>query len=106
MKHVRRRIESPLEGDSAGSARLAEADERINRALSDAVERHATKDLGVREILKGASVVCHSESETQKKIARDTEQDHTLQFPTEDHQHQKHNPASPHAPTRTPARAT
>ena len=40
----RRRIESLLKGDSSGSARLAAADERIHRALADAVERHATKD--------------------------------------------------------------
>ena len=64
-----------LKGDFVGSARLAAAEERINRALADAVERHATKDPGVRGILKRASVVCHPESESQKKIARDTEQD-------------------------------
>ena len=74
IEACRRRIESLLKGDSAGSARLAAADERINRALSDAVEGHATKDPGVREILKGASVVCHSESGPQKKIPLDTEQ--------------------------------
>ena len=39
--------ESLLKGDSSGSARLAAADERINRALADAAERHATKDPGV-----------------------------------------------------------
>ena len=73
-KACRRRIESLLKGDAGGSARLAAADERINRALSDAVERHATKDPAVREILKGASVVCHSESGPPKKIPLDTEQ--------------------------------
>ena len=64
-----------LRGDSSGSARLAAADERINRALADAVEGHATKDPGTRGILKRASVVCHPESEPRKKIALDTEQD-------------------------------
>ena len=57
-----RRIEGLLEGDPVGSARLAAADERVNRALADAVERHATKDLGVRGTLKRASVACHPES--------------------------------------------
>ena len=71
----RRRIEDLLKGDPVGSARLAAAYERINRALADAVERHATNNPGVRGILKSASVVCHPESESQKKIARDTEQD-------------------------------
>ena len=45
--------------------------------LADAVERHATKDPAVRGTLKGASVVCHPESEPQKKIALDTDQDLT-----------------------------
>ena len=58
-----------------GGARLAAADERINRALADAVERHAAKDLGVRGIVKRASATCHPESESQKKIALDPEQD-------------------------------
>ena len=66
-----------LKGDSSGSARLAAADERINRALADAVERHTTKDPGMRGILKRASVVCYPESEPQKKIPLDTEQDST-----------------------------
>ena len=47
-----KRIEGLLKGDSVGAARLAAADERINRALADAVERHAAKDPGVRGILK------------------------------------------------------
>ena len=72
-----RRIEDLLEGDPVGSARLAAADERINRALADAVERHATKDPGVRGILKRTSVVCHLESELHKKIELDAEQDST-----------------------------
>ena len=42
-----KRIEGLLKGDSFGSARLAAADARINRALADAVERHAAKDPGV-----------------------------------------------------------
>ena len=37
--------EGLLKGDPSGSARLAAADERNNRALADAVERHAAKDL-------------------------------------------------------------
>ena len=60
-----------LRGDSSGSARLAAAGERINRALADAVERNASKDPGTRDMLKRASVVCHPESEPpelQKKI--------------------------------------
>ena len=66
-----------MKGDSSGSARLAAADERINRALAGAVERHATKDAGMRGILKRTSVVCHPESEPRKKAALDTEQDST-----------------------------
>ena len=73
----RRRIESLLKGDSSGSARLAAADEGVDRALVDAVERHATKDPGMRGTLKRASVVCHPKSEPHKKIALDTEQDPT-----------------------------
>ena len=53
------RIEGLLKGDLVGSARLAAADERINRAVAGAVERHATKDPGVRGILKRSSVACH-----------------------------------------------
>ena len=63
-----------LKGDPVGSALLAAADERTNRALADAGERHATKDPGVRGMLKMASVVCHPESQSQKKIAMDTEE--------------------------------
>ena len=73
----RRRIEGLLKGDLARSARLAAAAERINRAKTDGVERHATKDPGVRGILKRTSVVCHRESESQQKIALDAEQDST-----------------------------
>ena len=73
----RRRIDVLLKGDSSGSARLAAADERINRALADAVERHATKDPRMRGTLKRANDVSHPESEPQKKIALDTEQDST-----------------------------
>ena len=40
-----KRIEGLLKGNSAGSARLAAADERINRALADAVERYAARTL-------------------------------------------------------------
>ena len=56
---------------------MVAADERINRALADAVDRHATRDRGMRGMLKRASVVCHPESDPQKKIALDTEQDAT-----------------------------
>ena len=47
-QRCRRRIEGLLKGDPTGSARLPAADERINRALADAVERHAVKDLSSR----------------------------------------------------------
>ena len=60
----RKRIEGLLRGDSAGSARLAAADERINRALADAVERHAAKENGARGILKRARAACQPESES------------------------------------------
>ena len=70
----RKSTDALMKGNASGSARLAAADERINRALAEAVGRHATKDPGMRGILKRASVVCHSESEPQKKIALDTEQ--------------------------------
>ena len=65
---LRRKIEALSKGDSSGSARLAAADERMNRVLGDAVERHATKDPGVRGILKRASVVCHPESESRREL--------------------------------------
>ena len=55
----RRRVEGLLKGDPLGSARLAAADERINRALADADERHATKDPGMRGILKRSNVACY-----------------------------------------------
>ena len=70
-----KRIEGLLKGDAMGAARLAAADERINRAAADAVEGHAVKDLGVRGTLKRAT--CRPESESQKKIALDTEQEST-----------------------------
>ena len=69
----RTRTTALLKGDSSGSAQLAAADERINRAQADANERHATKDPGMRGILMRATVVCHPKSEPQKKIALDTE---------------------------------
>ena len=87
----RRRIEVLWKGDPVGSMRLAAADERINRALADAVERHA-------RILKRTSAVCHPESESHKKIAMDGEQP-ILQSHTKDHQRQAHDPASPQALT-------
>ena len=60
-----------------GAARLAAAEESINRALADGVKRHAAKDPGVGGILKRASATCHPESESPKKIALDTEQEST-----------------------------
>ena len=73
-----------LRGDSSGSARLAAADERINRALSEAVARHTTRDPVMGGTLKRASVVCHPESEPQKKIPLDIEQD-TTPYPSVSH---------------------
>ena len=73
-----KRIEGLLKGDAMGAARLAAADERINRAAADAVEGHAVKDLGVRGTLKRAT--CRPESESQKKIALDTEQESTVLY--------------------------
>ena len=73
----RRRVETLFKGDSSGSARLAAADERTNRTLANAVERDLTKNPRMRGILKRACVVWHPESEPQKKIALDTEQDST-----------------------------
>ena len=90
MKHARRGSKA-CEGRLNGSHWLRlRADERINRALADAVERHAAKDPGVSGILKRTSATCHPESESQKKIAVDTEQDrhHAPRSRTEDHQHQ------------------
>ena len=72
-----KRIEALLKGDPSGSARLAAAYERFNRAVADAVERHATKDPGLTGILKRPSVVCHPESKPQKQTALDTGQDLT-----------------------------
>ena len=68
----RRRIEGLLKGDPVGSARLAATDKRISRA--HAVERHATNDPAVRGILKRSSVASHPGSESQKRVAMDTEQ--------------------------------
>ena len=70
----RRRIEALLRGDSSGSARLAAADERINRALADAVERHATKDPGTRGILKRTALSVIPSQSLRRKL-RWTEQD-------------------------------
>ena len=72
------------------------------------VERHATKDPGMRGILKRASVVCCPESNVRRKLQRTQSRTrhHTLQSHKEDHQHQVHIPASPQALTRTPTLAT
>ena len=58
---------SLLRGDPSGSARMAVAEERINRGLADAVEQQATKDPETRGMLVEASVACHPESEPQKE---------------------------------------
>ena len=68
-----------MKGYPVGSARLAAADDKINSAVADAVERLATKDPGVGGILKRSSVACHPESDSQKRVALDTEQDPTPQ---------------------------
>ena len=105
----RRRIEGLLKGDPSGSARLAAADERINRALADAVESHAAKDPVVRGILKRASATCHPESESKKKIALDTEQDSTPR-PSVSYggssASDTRDPAPPQGLHRTPIRVT
>ena len=85
-------IEAFLRDFLSGSARLASGDARLNLALADAVERHATKDPETRGILKRSSVVCHRESEPRKQLLHTAGFDiHTLQGPTEDHQyHEDH----------------
>ena len=45
--------------------------------MADAVERHATKDPGMRCVPKRVSVVCHPQSEPQEKIATNTKQGST-----------------------------
>ena len=52
-----------LNGGSCGSTRLAAAEERINCALADAVERLPTKDPGMRDMLKRPSIVCLIQSQ-------------------------------------------
>ena len=64
-----------MKGNPSGSARLAAAGERSNRALAEA--NQTTCDPGMRRILKRASVVCHPESKHQKKIVLDAEHDST-----------------------------
>ena len=97
----RRRIEDLLKGDLAGSERLAAADERINRALADAVERHATKDPGVRGILKRAmSFAIPSQNLRRKSRWTQSRIRYLiLRSHTEDRQRQVHNPAPPQALT-------
>ena len=104
----RRRIDALSRGDSSGSARLAAADERINRALTDAVERHATKDPVTRGILKKAGVVCHPESEHQQKCALDPEQDFATTHSSllRRSSGSGADPATPQAMTPIPAQAT
>ena len=101
-------LEEKLDRTALGSSNIdAEAelenepstDERINRALADAVELHATKDPRVRGILKRASVVRRPESESQKRNA-------LFVSHTGNHRRQVCDPAPLHAPTRAPARAT
>ena len=61
-----RKIEVLLKDEKTGFVRSTATDERIIRALNDAVERHAVKDPRMRDILKRTSVVCKSETESQK----------------------------------------
>ena len=95
-------------GDSVGAARLAAADERINRALADAVERHADKEPGVRGILKRASATCHPKSESHERVAPNTEQDSTPQPPVSNGEssHQAQDPAPPQGLHSTSTRVT
>ena len=99
----RKRIEGLLRGDSAGSARLAAADERTNRALADAVERHVVKDPGETGIQERAPPVIPSQNPnwTQSKTRRHLPQSHT-----EDHRRQVCDPAPPQGLHRTPTRVT
>ena len=98
----RKRIEGLLKSYLAGSARLATADERINRALA--------RDQGSRSeghTKEGQCCPSSSENLRRKKhwtLSRTPH--HTLQFHTESHQRQVHDQTSPQALTRTPAHAT
>ena len=86
--------EACRKGGSSGSARLAAADERINRALADAVERHATNNPGMRGILKRDQCRLSSRVRVSEKLhwTQSRTRHHALQSHTEDHQHQVHNP--------------
>ena len=53
----RKRIVELLLGPASGAARLVAADERTNRALAEALEPHASRDPGSREVLKSTSAV-------------------------------------------------
>ena len=95
----RRRIEGLLKGDPAGSARMVAADEKINRALAGAVERHATMDPNERHTEEGQC--CPS---PRVRILEETCA--TTSCHTVDHRRQVYDTAPPQAPTRAPARAT
>ena len=99
-----RRIEGLLKGDPLGSARLAAADEGINRALAHAVERHATEDPQSERPTEEEPVssVTPSQSVSHKRIALDTEQDPTPQPRVSIRGISRHQLS----PTRAPARAT
>ena len=102
----RRMIEDLLKGDPVGSARLAAADERINRALADAVERHATKDPGVRGILKKSNVTPSQNPRRELRWTQSRIRHHNLVSHTGDRLRQVCDPAPSVAPTKAPARAT
>ena len=74
VKGAENRIVELLGCTPFAAARLVAADERINRALAEALEPHASRDPGSREVLKSTSAACHPESQPQKKIALYTEQ--------------------------------
>ena len=90
-----------LRGDSSGSALVAAVDEKIHRALADAVERHATKDPRPRGILKRRKRCLSSRvrASEERRAGHSRTCHHSLQSSTEDHQGQAHDPATPQART-------
>ena len=95
-------------GDSMGAARLAAADERINRASADAVERHATKDPGVRGMLKRAMPPVIPSRNPKRRLhwTQSRNRHHAPRSRMEDHPYQARDPAPPPGPRRTPTRVT
>ena len=103
----RKRIEGLLKGDSMGAARLAAADERINRALADAVERHAAKDPeGHTEEGPVPPAIPSQNPKRRSHWTQSRNRHHALQSPLEDHPHQADDPAPPQGLHRTPTRVT